>query len=148
MAYRPDPRGVRNLLQIAEKEELDPDEKILQQVEKFFQFYRKLVKQEEQGQRVPFLVRMEAKMNWRNWIEFTDYYKGWLGRVRPDMATDPVNQYEPKVGQELDFEEWNRKEGKEHSSLKGRQRLRDSVGKFNQGGRKFKGPKEVPVLIG
>ena len=99
LAYVPDPRGVMNLMKAGERQGLRPSPRFIQIVEKFFQYYRRMIKQQERGERVPRRVEWEAKGGWQNWTEFSHYYKQWLMRTKPDLTTDPMAQYESKEGE-------------------------------------------------
>jgi hypothetical protein len=41
-------------------------------------------------------VRREAATGWPEWTAFTQYYRDWLGRVRPELGTDTMAQYQPE----------------------------------------------------
>jgi hypothetical protein len=44
---------------------------------------------------VGWRVAREAAAGWPEWTAFTTYYKGWLARVRPELGTDTLAQYQP-----------------------------------------------------
>jgi len=99
LSYTKDPRGVMKLMKTGERQGLRPSPRFIQIVEKFFQNYRGLIKKHERGERLPWRVEREAKSGWKNWTEFSHYYKEWLMRTKPDLTSDPMAQYESKKGE-------------------------------------------------
>ena len=88
------PRAVHRLLHICQTENVRVNKKLITTVETFYQFYRKLILQKEEGLRVPSAVNFEVtKNNCNNWEIFVRYYKQWLLEVRPDLNEDPTLQY-------------------------------------------------------
>ena len=99
LAYAHDPIGVMRMMQAGERHGLRPSPRFIHIVEKFFQHYRGMVKQGERGERLPWRVEREAEAGWQNWTQFSHFYKQWLMRVKPDLTTDPMEQYESKQGE-------------------------------------------------
>ena len=99
LAYVPDPNGVMIMMQAGEKQGLKPSPRFIQIIERFYQHYRKLVKTKDRGEKVPWRVEREARGGWHNWTAFCNYYKQWLMRIKPDLTTDPMAQYESKEGE-------------------------------------------------
>ena len=88
------PGTVGKLLKICVSEQISPDKKMIETVEKFYQNYRTLLVQKEKGGYVPYPVVLEIKKyNLSNWDNFVSLYKQWLAKVKPDLNDDPVAQY-------------------------------------------------------
>ena len=97
MAHVANPRGVLYLLRKGVAQELAPGERMVRLVESFFQRYRKLVRAQEAGEKVPWVVRQEAGRDWAQWREFREYYTGeWLPRVQVVLDRPELEQYETR----------------------------------------------------
>jgi len=88
------PGTVGKLLNICLREQISPDKKMIETVEKFYQNYRNFLILKEKGGYVPYPVVLEIKKyNLSNWENFVSLYKQWLAIVKPDLNEDPVAQY-------------------------------------------------------
>jgi len=88
------PATVEKLLKICLREQISPDKRLIETVEKFYQKYRGFLILKEKGGFVPYPVVLEIKKsNLSNWESFVSYYKQWLAKVKPDLNEDPMLQY-------------------------------------------------------
>ena len=88
------PAAVERLLKLCLRQQIKPDKKMINTVERFYQTYRKFVILKEKGLYVPYPVVLEIRDNkLANWEKFVSYYKEWLGTVKPDLNEDPTLQY-------------------------------------------------------
>ena len=107
MAVKRQVETVEKLLKICVQHNVKVNTKLLNTVERFYQTYRKFVRDYEMGDKVPPNVYRDAMNEWKWWISFVDYYKVWLVQVKPDLSSNNLDQY--KTIKDVKDEEYNAK---------------------------------------
>jgi len=96
------PKSVGKLLNLCLRKQIQPDKKMIETVENFYQIYRGFLLRKEKGGYVPYAVVLEIKnYNLSNWENFVSIYKEWLAKVKPDLNEDPLLQFETIKDQQI-----------------------------------------------
>ena len=93
-------------MKVCLRENVRVNKRLLKTVEKFYQTYRRYVKDKEDGKTAPHQVHVDFVNGLEKWEQFHEYYKVWLMRVNHNLTDNQLDQY--KTIKDVKDEEYNR----------------------------------------